>query len=65
MFFFYLFWSKKGINFDQFGLSMFFLEEATTKTISLWVLGQLGTFHNSSVLYSFVSYLMKAYQHCL
>ena len=23
-FFFYLFWSKKGINFDQFGLGMFF-----------------------------------------
>ena len=23
-FFFYLFWSKKDINFDQFGLGMFF-----------------------------------------
>ena len=22
--FFYLFWSKKGINFDQFGLGVFF-----------------------------------------
>ena len=63
--FFIFFGLKKGINFDRFGLDMFFLEEATTKTISLWVLGQPGTFCNSTVLYSFVSYLIKAYQHCL
>ena len=61
---------KKGINIDQFGLGMSFLEEATSsslgaKTISLWFLGQPGTFRNGTVLYSFVSYLIKAYQHCL
>ena len=51
--FFIFFGLKKGINFDQFGLSMFFLEEATSsslgdKNISLWVLGQPGTFRNST-----------------
>ena len=48
---------KKVINFDQFGLDMFFLEKASSsslgdKTISLWVLGQPSTFRNSTVLYS-------------
>ena len=70
MVFFYLFWPKKGYQFRPVWSGYVFLEEATSsslgdKTISLWVLGQPGTFRNSTVLYSFVSYLIKAYQHCL
>ena len=60
---------KEGINFDQFGLGVFLKEPTSSSlgdtTISLWVLGQPGTFRNGTVLYSFVSYVIKAYQHCL
>ena len=57
-----------GVCGDQFrpvwSGYVFFLSEATSsslgdKTISLWVLGQPGTFRNSELLYSFVSCLIK------
>ena len=62
-----------GVCGDQFRpvwSGYVFLEEATSsslgdKTISFWVFGQPGTFRNSTLLYSFVSYLIKAYQHCI
>ena len=68
--FFFIFFGLKKVSISTSLVWVCFLEETTSsslgdKTISLWVLGQPGTFRNSTVLYSFVSYLIKAYQHCL